>query len=46
VAVFHSVWHVATLLPRSGFAVTAIGPWLVLMAFAGLGTLLFWRAPR
>jgi lipopolysaccharide export LptBFGC system permease protein LptF len=46
VAVFHSVWHVATLLPKSGFAVAAVGPWLVLTAFAGLGALLFWRAPR
>ena len=46
VAVFHAVWHVATLLPKSGFAVAAVGPWLVLTAFAGLGALLFLRAPR
>ena len=46
VAVFHSVWHVATLLPKSGFAIAAVGPWLVLTTFAGLGTLLFLRTPR
>jgi len=46
VAVFHSAWHVAALLPKSGFAVAAVGPWLVLTAFAGLGVLLFFRTPR
>ena len=46
VAVFHAVWHVATLLPKSGFAAAVAGPWLVLAAFAGVGTLLFLRAPR
>ena len=46
VAVFHSAWHVATLLPKSGFAVAAVGPWLVLTAFAGLGALLFLRTAR
>jgi len=45
VAIFHAVWHVATLLPGSGFAATAVAPWLVLVAFAGVGTLLFLRAP-
>jgi LPS export ABC transporter permease LptG len=46
VAVFHTVWHVATLLPNSGFAAAAIGPWVALIAFAGAGVLLFLRTPR
>ncbi|MGI9591226.1 MAG: LptF/LptG family permease [Myxococcota bacterium] len=43
---FRASWHVATLLGRSGFAVSALAPWTVLTAFALLGAVLLLRSRR
>lgn len=47
VGAFYAVWHVSTLVGRSGFAFAAPSPWLVLVGFAGGGA--WWllrRSPR
>ena len=43
---FRASWHVATLLGRSGFEVSAVAPWTVLGVFALLGAALLLRSPR
>lgn len=45
-AAFRAAWQIVTLLAHNGFAAAAIGPWLVQLAFLGLGGWLFLRAPR
>lgn len=46
VAAFRASWQVATLLAHNGFRSAAAGPWLVQLAFTGVGAWLLARAPR
>lgn len=46
IAGYRAVWQLATLVADRGFSVGTAAPWLVVLAFTGLGATLFARAPR